>query len=264
MNDEDLDGFILSPRLTVAILGPPPALTPEAAKMHTLILWAFAETIKPRDMIEWIYVRDCADYQSEIIWLRGLKIRIVKKPNKDLSVSENNKLLSAGKVRAQSHRDKAAAELASKIKELKGEPDEVKEQTVRLEAEAKVNLDAAIEKIDIETLKEVQEQNLIIESEINDADSLNAWIGPYEQAEERLQIAEQKFEDTLRRLDEYKHGMGERLRKVSNAILTEDFYELLDSLRAKPRAAAAAPESPDAPTAKAEAPLPPEGTQVQS
>jgi hypothetical protein len=76
----------------------------------------------------------------------------------------------------------------------------------------------------------------MIESEINDADSLNAWIGPYEQAEERLQIAEQKFEDTLRRLDEYKHGMGERLRKVSNAILVEDFYELLDPLRAKHRA----------------------------
>jgi hypothetical protein len=262
MNDKDLDGFILSPRLIGAILGPPPVPTPEAAKMHTMILWAFAETIKPRDMIEWIYVRDCADYRSETIWLKGLKIRIVKKPKKDLSLSENSKLLSAGKVRAQNHRDKAAAELANKIKELKGEPDKVKGETARLEAEAKVNLDAAIEKMDLETFKEIQEQNLMIESEINDADSLNAWIEPYEQAEKRLQIAEQKFEDTLRRLDEYKHGLGERLRKVSNAILTEDFYELLVPLRAKHRAAAS--ETPDAPTANAEAPLPPEGTQVHS
>ena len=40
---------------------------------------------------------------------------------------------------------------------------------------------------------------------------------------------------------EYKHGMGERLRKVSNAILNTGIFDEFIRQLAQPRAAAAAP-----------------------
>jgi hypothetical protein len=224
------EGSYNCPIEILAIFGPAPVLTDEARTTHALMFRTFAQTIKPRDFIEWTYVRDCTDHRCEISWLRKLKVAIVQKPKKFFLAEEGNKLCSDCDVEVGKFRQKGTAELASKIKELKGAPDHIKAETERLEAEAKRDIEIETNKTEHETHKKIKEWKLFIKSEVHEADLFGQWIGSYEQVDKRLQETEQKFECTLQHIDQYRHGLGERLRKAANEIIEGECKEELDPL----------------------------------
>ena len=84
------------PEIIDIILGPPPTLNTEATVSHELTMEAFAQAVKPRDFIEWEYVRDCADYWTEINLLRRLKPRIIHRVKEDLLDATLEKLAFDG------------------------------------------------------------------------------------------------------------------------------------------------------------------------
>jgi hypothetical protein len=224
------EGSYNCPIEILAILGPAPVLTDKARMTHALMFRRFARTIKPRDFIEWTYVRDCTDYGCEISWLRTLKIAIVQRPKKLFSAAQSKELLSACEVEVGKFRQKRTAELASKIYELKGTPDHIKAETERLDAEAKRDIGIETDKMELATFKKIDESELVIKTGINEADLFGDWIGDYEQVEKRLQEAEQKFENALQHIDQYRHGLGERLRKAANEVIEGECKEELDPL----------------------------------
>jgi hypothetical protein len=59
-------------------------------------------------------------------------------------------------------KERSKADLSTNIKQLRGEPDEVKAETEKLELEAKSRLDAAIDKLEREAWEKVEARKLAI------------------------------------------------------------------------------------------------------
>ena len=55
------------------LLGPVPVLTSRAKLEHELLFKHFAQRVKPRDITEWMFIRECADNRTEVSWLKGLR-----------------------------------------------------------------------------------------------------------------------------------------------------------------------------------------------
>jgi hypothetical protein len=212
-----------TPDESVNLFGNPPVLTEGEAQMHDGIFELFDQTVKPRDFIESAYVRDLADHRIEIQRFRRLKMRLVEwAHNRQLQLNAK-RIGELCVVEIQNARASGAVKLAAKIKNLKGEPDEIKAETERLEAESKVAIQAQIDKIRAETLKKAEEN----ETAVEEAEPIlfDAWIGSYERADRCLIAAEKKFKETLRDLEDYRNGLGELLRQAEADIVDADFEE---------------------------------------
>jgi hypothetical protein len=211
-----------------ALLRPAAFRTSRASSVHALMFRKFAKTVKPRDFIEWIFVMDCVDARCAILWLKTVRTQLVEKPIKDHICCTDHPQYTANDAKIEQLREKRAVELRVKISHLKGTPESVKIETDRLEAKEKCDLEVEIEKMQLEIYKELKRQELALREEMNDSDWLSEWIGPYEKIEDRIQMEEQKFNKALDHLDQYRHGLGERLRKVVNETIEGQYEEMLD------------------------------------
>src|SRR5215468_8356897 len=129
-------------------LGKAPVLTGKELYQHELMFKTFAQLVKLRDFVEWIFVRECADNRVEALRLKRLNIRIVQTPLRNHLIVCWKGFASADKVTIEKLREKRSAELASKIKELKGTSAQVEAETARLHAEANEKFRLEIEEIE--------------------------------------------------------------------------------------------------------------------
>src|SRR5215470_17406603 len=214
-------------------LGIAPVFTTKGLYQHEAMFKTFAQLVKPRDFVEWIFVRECADNRVEALRLKRLNIRLVQRPLKNHLTVRRTEFVSADKVTIEKLREKRSAELASKIKELKGTSAQVEAKTARLEAEANENFRLEIKEIEFENHKRFKEQQEpIIESALTDADFFEEWIGPYERVSKRIAILDENFASLLEQLDQWRHGgLGERLRKAASDIIEGECREELDPLQ---------------------------------
>jgi hypothetical protein len=184
--------------------------------LHRIVLRRFAELVKPRDGIEWIRVKDAADAHCEAQWLQKLKFQAANRPLKDHIAARGGALSDACEAKISKLREQRDGELLNKTSQLRGTPEYVKAETARLEAEMQAELAAEIDKIELETFKEITKLESVCEEEMTAADFVEQWMGWYEKIDERIQIAERRFNDALAHLDQYRHGgLGERLRKAA-------------------------------------------------
>jgi hypothetical protein len=211
-----------------ALLKPASFRTSRARGVHALMFREFAKTVKPRDFIEWMFVVDCVGARCEILWLKTVRGQLVEKPIKDHICCTHHPQYTANDAKIEQLREKRAAELRVEISHLKGTPESVKAETDRLEAKKKHDLEVEIEKMQFETYEELKKQELALREEMNDSDWLAEWIGPYEKINVFIQVEEQKFTKALEYLDQYRHGLGERLRKAANEIIEGECEEMLD------------------------------------
>jgi hypothetical protein len=221
---------VICPAEIRVLSGPAPVPTARARFEYELMLKTFAQLAKPREIVEWFFVKEWADNRSEVSWLKRLKIHHVQTPLKNYMAICANELSSTDKARVDKLRQKRTAELATKIKELKGSSEQVKAETERLEAEANKELAIEIEEIKFESRKKfIEQQEPIIKSEITEADTFHEWIGPYEQVSKRIAVLDQQFANALEQLDHWRHGgLGERLRKAADEIIDGECNEEFD------------------------------------
>jgi hypothetical protein len=59
------------------LLGEPPLLATEEPNQYYALLAALARQVKPRDVIEWLWVKDIADLTWEILRYRHIKAALV-------------------------------------------------------------------------------------------------------------------------------------------------------------------------------------------
>jgi hypothetical protein len=212
------------------LLGPAPVLTSRARLEHELLFKHFAQLVRPRDVVEWLFTRECADNRLEASWLKRLRNRLVQTPLKNHVAIMSKELLSTNKAEIEKLRQKRALEVESKIKQLKGELEHVKAETDRIYAEANRELQAEIENNKFESQKKFKEQEEpIIKSEITDADTFEEWRGAYEWVSKRIAILNEEFANALEDLDQWRHtGLGERLHKAANEIIEGEYKEEVD------------------------------------
>jgi hypothetical protein len=217
----------IPPELDV-LLDPPPVLDKDAAESHQLTFMGFAHVVQPRDFIEWIYVRDAADHRCEVTWLRQLKTRVVRRPRKCFEIELFHGILSSCDAEIKKMEDRIKADLSTKIRQLRGEPDKVKAETEKLEVMAKGDLEAATDKLQLEAWQKMQAHKRAIKGDLQEADFFEQWFEFYVQVDDLLRRAEPEFENDLRRLDEHRQGFGTRLRKAANEMIDGEFEEVHD------------------------------------
>jgi len=218
----------IPPELHV-LLDPPPVLDRDDAESHQLTFMGFAHVVQPRDFIEWVYVRDAADHRCEITWLRRLKTRLVRRPRKYFEIDLFHGIFSSCEAEIKKMEDRTKADLATKIKQLRGEADKVKAETEKLEVAAKAHLEAATDKLQREAWQKMEAQKRTIKVDLQEADFFEQWFESYKQVDDHLRGVEQEFENDLRRLDEHRQGLGARLRKAANEMIDGEFEEVHDS-----------------------------------
>jgi len=72
------DGIASVPEEIKMLWGSPPILPSEDVEIYYLIAAQFARTVKPKDIIEWFWVRDILDLAWEIRRLRRFKADIIE------------------------------------------------------------------------------------------------------------------------------------------------------------------------------------------
>jgi hypothetical protein len=125
--------------------------------------------------------------------------------------------------------DRTKADLSTKIKQLRGEPDKVKAETEKLEVAAKAHLEAATDKLQREAWQKMEAQKRAIKGDLQEADFFEQWFELYKQVDDHLRRVEQEFENDFRRLDEHRQGLGARLRKAANEMIDGEFEEVHDA-----------------------------------
>ena len=93
------------------------------------------------------------------------------------------------------------------------------------ESEAEKALKAEIDKIDAELTERLRQLLEVAKGPADDAASFSSWIGKYEQVQSLVAAVDKKFSDTLKLLDEYRHGLGQRVRQVADEIVDVEFAE---------------------------------------
>jgi hypothetical protein len=208
------------------LLDDPPVTNRDDAALHELTFMGLAHAVKPRDFIEWLILRDMADHRYEIAWGRRLMAGFVRHARKNYKVKEIVELWNPYEEKLKKLNDTIRADLAKQIGQLKGEPEKVKTDTERLQAEAKARCLESDKEVRLKAQKEWAPVQRAIDEELTDADFFKDWIGPYEHLLNLVQRAEQKFDNDLRRLDEYRHGLGESLRKSAREIIDAELEEI--------------------------------------
>jgi hypothetical protein len=210
------------------LLDPPPVLDKDDAELHQLTFMGFAHVVQPRDFIEWIYVRDAADHRYEITWLRRLKTRIVRRSRKYFEIDLFHGIFSPCEAEIKKMEDRTKADLSTKIRQLRGEPDKVRAETEKLELAAKGQLEAATDKLQREAWQKMEAQKRAIKGDLTEADFFEQWFELYKQVDDHLRGVEQEFENDFRRLDEHRQGLGARLREAANEMIDGEFEEVHD------------------------------------
>ena len=243
------------------LLDPPPVLDKDDAESHQLTFMGFAHVVQPRDFIEWIYIRDAADHRCEITWLRRLKTRLVRRPRKYFEIDLLHGIFSSCEAEIKKLEDRTKADLSTKIRQLRGEPDKVKAETEKLEVAAKAQLEAATDKLQREAWQKMEAQKRAIKGDLQEADFFEQWFELYKQVDDHLRRVEQEFENDFRRLDEHRQGLGARLRKAANEMIDGEFEEVHDPTPPKQTPDTKMPTSPATPEL---ASLLPEGSNFQA
>jgi hypothetical protein len=276
--DSTLRGYIGCPEEFEDFVANPWGPTKKTRMMNEWIFENLKEQSKPRDVIEWLKVKDMADNRTERAFFQNLKPGLIRKPRKQYYIQESGRLLEAGEAALTQIRQNSDCKLQNKLYQLKGTPDHIKAETERLKAEAERDLQTELRKIIDETNEKIRQVKHVVENDATNTDSFDRWIGAYEQVSDRIAALDREFEKLVDDFDRYRHGgLGKRLRKAANEIIEgeyEDEEEYEEEL-ARPAGESADPtQTPLAPVASGDATraedtsttgqFSPEGSQVET
>jgi hypothetical protein len=115
----------------------------------------------------------------------------------------------------------AAADRKRGLRENNGNPNIATADGANSDADKA--LKAEIEKIDAETEKTMTEISEALNGPVDEAALFSDWIEKYERAQNLLEAVNKRFKDTLKLLDEYRHGLGQRVGQAANEIVDAEF-----------------------------------------
>jgi hypothetical protein len=200
------------------LFGPPPLFKTEDSAIYNAILEGLAQDEKPRSFIARILLRDVADLVYQRLWLSGLGTRLIRQAHKDkLRLSADIAEMT------ENMRKKPLQEKLASLSSVKSKADVPAAD--KSESEEEKALKAEIDKIDTETKETVTELIKAAKGPVDEAALFPMWIEKYERIQSLLAAVDKKLSDTLKLLDEYRHGLGHRVRQVADEIVDVEFEE---------------------------------------
>ena len=227
--DSALRGYIFK-----AFVAKPWGPTKKTQMMNEWFFENLAEQSKPRDLIEWLKVKEMADNRTERTFFQNLKPGLIQKPRKQCYVEQSKELLDACEAAIARLRQKNDCKLQSKLDQLEGAAYHIdaetkrlfEAETERLRAEAEHEFQIERGKIIDETNENIRQVKHVVENDATDTDSFDKWIGPYERVSDRIAALDKEFEKLLEDFDRYRHGgLGERLRKTADEIIEGEYED---------------------------------------
>jgi hypothetical protein len=211
------------------LLGPPPLLNGEEAKLYYGMLTSFARSIRPGDLITWLLIKDLADHRLEIHRYRRMKVAL-------MAAAHKQRIYRDWDVRRR--RRLWIAMLRDEQKEA-----ELADQTNKSEEEVwvrkcEINEDFA------ECVAELRDQRLHVLPELlskattTEADVVNVFadcVDQLKQIDGLIQAAERRFSNSLAEIDHHLRGLGRYCR--------EELDKVIDGEVVEPRAGEATPST---------------------
>jgi hypothetical protein len=182
--------------------GPPPVLSTESAEVYKAILSFCSDSVKPKNFIEHLLVRDVVDASWEIRRYVAHKTLMIDRKYRN-----------------------RIEYLARRAKEVAENPD-----AIRLRKDAKESLTELDRAYELEFAAEatLHDVTKIIKREPVDLDharALEEGIEIYEKLDRLLNAAIARRDNALSQLERYRNGLGQHLRRVSDGIIDAEFSE---------------------------------------
>ena len=198
------------------LLGPAPVLSSEDPKRYERILNNLAQCVQPRDIIEWMLVRDLTDERWEIERLRRFKHQLVEEVY-GVHAARTTAVIEAGFV------TEVWGLCATARGVLTGEQLEPAVKTKREQ-----QLDADINNLTTKTGKQLVRVNKAPTS-ADFARVTEQWLLSYERIEKLERAAQCAFDGVLEQIERHREGLGLLLRKAEQ-IIEGEFKEVPSSL----------------------------------
>jgi hypothetical protein len=218
-------GSTTDPAELEQLFGPPAVFTGEEAKRHRQILRALAQVMKPRNVMEWGYLLDLAHDRIESQRLQRVIAGLTKAAQKAIFERRAVAIVMDAATKKEWARARVDTELKAEIKNLKCKPEEVEAQSAKLKAASQKLKAERIDKIEADERKALQVLTAEYAADTDCAVSFGAWIGDYERANKCLEFAQKQYDQTLRRLEQYRSGLGEMLRRANDTVIEGEFQE---------------------------------------
>jgi hypothetical protein len=195
------------PEYVLQLLGPPPILASEDAKLYYTMLVVFAQSIRPDDLITWMLIKDLVDCRVEIARYRRIKIGLIAAPH----------------WKSVTRRDDHMRALKEMIREDYRRQNLTPEQIEQKERESaeKLKSDERFTKLLASLAKSKDEAS----PETPYIDGFAGWIGNVERLDALLVAAEERFTATLEEIDRHLRGLGRLLREELDKIIEGELVE---------------------------------------
>jgi hypothetical protein len=193
---------------TLRKLFDPPLLTSESVKDYEAMLTGFTQAVQPGDFIELLLAKDLADWSWEITRLKLYKMALIEREHLKKQQIEEQRAR-----RRREYREEAAEKAARKhAAEDESKQSEMPEQPVGI-------TDAGEQVAAADIVSDVDDPGEDDVDEFAHSEALQSVIRHFQELDRLLGIALDRRDDTLAQLDFYRHGLGKRLRIVSDDVI---------------------------------------------
>ena len=200
----------------------PPVLSSEDHKAYYTIMTRFLESLKPRDFVELIFVKDLTDSTWEMMRYSSHKTLVIEREHRrhvEIQAKRRQEERKKKAAIAEGVAGKAkAAEQAGETKE--GEPgQQASAPTSQYERwlELEGVIDGGISDVD-----EIVDGPA---DELAHAEALEAGIEYFEQLDRLMRVQVARRNDVIEQIEFYRRGLGQHLRRVSDEIIDAEFSE---------------------------------------
>jgi hypothetical protein len=200
----------------------PPVLSSEDHKAYYTIMTRFLESLKPRDFVELIFVKDLTDSTWEMMRYSSHKTLVIER--------EHQRHVEIQAKRRQEERKKKAA-IAERVAEMAKAAEQAGETK-----EAKPGEQASAPTSQYERWLELEgvidggisDVDEIVDGpadELDHAEALEAGIEYFEQLDRLMRVQVARRNDVIEQIEFYRRGLGQHLRQISDDIIDGEFSE---------------------------------------
>jgi hypothetical protein len=210
----------LIPADVLELLGPPPLLSTEDARLYYAMLANFAQAIQPADFITWLLVKDLADHRVEIARYRRFKSGIIQHAAlKDMRIECSRWREHATYVTSRLKRE------AEEEKQILTKSGKTAFEIEQLNQDIDNKLNAEIAKSDAEAQSAIQRLSSTPATEADFVGLFSGWAKEHEWIDNHIHAAEQRFTASLEELDRHVRGLGQFFREEWDKIIEGELAE---------------------------------------
>jgi len=197
-------------------------LTSESLRTYDRLLTQVVEALQPRDIIAMMFVKEVVDATWEISRYGTHQTLVIERQHQRRQEQENKRRQHERKRKRElaGHKQEQREQAERTAESAKDEQqDQNKAPTTQFERMLE------LEEVIDATVSDVDEILEAVPDEVDHAIALEGGIDYFVELDRLRSVAIARRNDALRQLDFYHHGLGERLRRISDQIIDAEISQ---------------------------------------